>query len=156
QRREARQEPLEQRIRGARARRPLVDRAIAADRGPGGEASGFHLALRSLRRGAGDRLAVALQAVDLALGRRLDVGRQRRVLELRRALLARAVAVGQPVLDELGLRRVLTGLAGVLPREEERDRGDRVRLRVLRVDRAEAQVGGRRQALAGGRGGLER
>src|SRR6185295_19487944 len=46
QRRQSRQEPLQQWIDGARARRSLVDRATAADRGPGGEASGFHLALR--------------------------------------------------------------------------------------------------------------
>src|SRR4029079_17924766 len=109
----------------------------------------------SLRR-AVDGSAVALQAVDLGLRLGLDVVRQRRVLQLRRDLLAGAEAVVQPVLDELGLRRILAGLARVRPHEQERDGADRVRLRVGRVDRAEAQVLRGRDARGGGGRGLQR
>src|SRR4051812_32891034 len=112
-------------------------------------------AFGSLRR-AVDGRAVALQAVDLGLRLGLDVVRERRVLELRCDLLAGAERVGEPVLHELGLGRVLPGLAAVLPHEEERDRADRVGLRALGVDRAEAQVLGRRDALGRRRRRLER
>src|SRR5919112_4865159 len=109
-----------------------------------------------LRRAAADGRAVALQAVHLGLGLALDRVRQGRVLELRSDLLAVAERVAEPVLHELGLVLLDTGLAHVLPDEQERDRSDRVRLVALGVDRAEAEVGGRRDAGRGRRRRLQR
>src|SRR5919206_2099824 len=60
------------------------------------------IVVRRAALGGRDRLPVALQAVDLGLRLGLDRVRQRRVLQLRRDLLAVAEAVVQPVLDELG------------------------------------------------------
>src|SRR4051812_18598969 len=108
---------------------------------------------RSARR---DRGAVADEAIDLRLGLLLDRVGQRRVLQLGRDRLAGALGVVQPVLDEPRLRGVETGLADVLVDEQERDRRDRVGRGARRVDRAEAQVGGRLGSGAGGRGRLER
>src|SRR3954454_8675829 len=105
---------------------------------------------RSARR---DRRAVADEAVDLRLGLLLDRGGQRRVLQLRCDRLARALRVVQPVLDGPRLRGVQTRFADVLVDEQERDRRDRVGRVSGRVDRAEAQVGGR---LGGGAGGGRR
>src|SRR3954451_6308943 len=108
------------------------------------------------RSGRLDRRAVALQAVDLGLGLLLDRPGERRVLQLLRRVLALAQRVVQPRLD---LRRLVlrdAGLAHVLVDEQERAGGDRVGLGARRVDRAEAQVAGDLDALAGRRGGLER
>src|SRR3954451_24894651 len=108
------------------------------------------------RSGRLDRRAVALQAVDLGLGLLLDRPGERRVLQLLRRVLALAQRVVQPRLDLR--RRVLrdAGLAHVLVDEQERAGGDRVGLGAWRVDRAEPQVAGDLDPLAGGRGGLER
>src|SRR4051812_934636 len=103
-----------------------------------------------------DRLAVALQAVDLGRGLRLQRGGQRRVLELLRDLLARVLAVLEPRDDGLGLLLVAARLADVLVDEQERDGRDRVRLVARRVDRREAQVVRDRDALGGGGRGRER
>src|SRR5919199_339728 len=54
------------------------------------------IARRALGRRAGERLAVALQALDLGLRLALDLGGQRCVLQLRRDLLARAEGVIEP------------------------------------------------------------
>src|SRR5919199_1767092 len=114
------------------------------------------IARRALGRRAAERLAIALQALDLGLRLALDLVGQRRVLQLRRDLLARAEGVVEPVLHELGLVLLHPGLAHVLPDEQERDGADRVRVRALRVDRAEAQVVRRARVRAGGGGRLER
>src|SRR4051795_8044362 len=97
-----------------------------------------------------DRRAVALQRGDLGLRLAEDVRRERRVLEVRRDLLAVAERVVEPGLDELGLALADARLAHVLVNEQERGGGDRVRGRVRRVDGAEPQVGRHLQALAGG------
>src|SRR3954469_13547812 len=104
---------------------------------------------------AGQRLPVALQALDLRLRLALDRVGQRRVLQLRRHLLARAQRVVEPALHELGLVLLHARLAHVLPDQQERHRGDRVRGGALGVDRAEAQVGRRARVRAGGRGRLQ-
>src|SRR3954447_12233401 len=109
-----------------------------------------------LRRGALDRLPVALQGADLGLGHGEHGGRQRRVLEVGRDLLAVARRVLQPRLDLLGLRLADAGLAEILVDEQERDRRDRVGLGSRRVDRREPQVRGRLGAFAGRRGRVER
>src|SRR4051794_37841317 len=109
-----------------------------------------------LRGRAGERLPVALQALDLAQRRALDRVGQRRVLQLRGDLLAGAERVVEPALDELGLVLLHAGLAHVLPDEQERDGGDGGRRRALGVDRAEAQVGRRRGVGAGRRRRLQR
>src|ERR687886_401229 len=114
------------------------------------------IARRALGRRAAERLAVALQTLDLRLRLALDLIVQRCVLQLRRDLLARAEGVVEPVLHELGLVLLHPGLAHVLPDEQERDGADRVRVRALRVDRAEAQVVRRARVRAGGGGRLER
>src|SRR5947199_3396452 len=110
----------------------------------------------AMSRSACDRCAVAHQAVDLGLGRRLDRVRQRRVLQLRCHSLAVAEGVVQPVLQQAGLRLVEARLARILVDEQERHRCDRVRVRARRVDRAEAQIRGRLGGCAGGRGRGER
>src|SRR4051794_13460054 len=114
------------------------------------------IALSRLRRAAADGCAVALQACRLGLGAGLDGVGQRRVLQLRGDLLAGAERVAEPVLDELGRGRVLPGLAGVLPDEQERHGADRVRLRVVGVERAEAEVVRGSDAPGGGGGRLQR
>src|SRR3954447_12370322 len=75
-----------------------------------------------LRRGARERLAVALEAVDLGLGLRQDRRRERRVLEVRRDLLAAAGRVLEPRLDLLGLRLAHARLAQVPVDQQEGDR----------------------------------
>src|SRR3954468_13028796 len=72
-----------------------------------------------LRRRARQRLAVALQRVDLGLGLGEDVRRQRRVLQLRRDLLPAADRVLQPRLDLLGLRLADPRLAEILVDQQE-------------------------------------
>src|ERR687886_2382709 len=114
------------------------------------------IARRALGRRAAERLAVALQALDLGLRLALDLVGQRRVLQLRRDLLARAEGVVEPALHELGLALLHAGLAHVLPDEQERHGADRVRLVAVGVDRAETQVGRRRDARRGVRRRLER
>src|SRR3954447_25368959 len=110
-------------------------------------------AINSARR---DRRAVARQAIDLLLGGGVDRLRERRVLELLRHALAIAERVVEEALDQLRLLLGQAGLAHVLVDEQERARGDRVRLIAGRVDRAEAQVLRHRQAVAGRRGRLQR
>src|SRR5689334_583084 len=61
------------------------------------------IARSALRGRAAERLPVALQALHLGLRLALDLVGQRRVLQLRGDLLARAERVVEPVLDELGL-----------------------------------------------------
>src|SRR4051812_19548499 len=92
--------------------------------------------------GPADRLAVALQAVDLGLRLGLHVVRQRRVLQLRRDLLALVQREAEPALDQLGLVRVHARLAHVLVDEQEGHGADRIGLVAVAVDRAEAQVVG--------------
>src|SRR3954470_7492067 len=96
-----------------------------------------------------DRRAVALQGGDLGLRLAEDVRRERRVLEVRRDLLAVAERVVEPRLDELGLALADPGLAHVLVDQQERGGGDRVGLRGGRVDGVEAQVGGNLEPVAG-------
>src|SRR3954454_9857837 len=110
-------------------------------------------AISSARR---DRRAVAGQAIDLLLGGGVDRLRERRVLELLRHALAIAERVVEEALDQLRLLLGQAGFAHVLVDEQERARGDRVRLIAGRVDRAEAQVLRHRQAVAGRRGRLQR
>src|SRR3954451_3016985 len=109
-----------------------------------------------LRSGRLDRRAVALQGVDLGLRLLLDRGRERRVLQLLGRVLARGQRVVEPRLHARGLVLRDAGLAHVLIDEQERPRGDRVGLVAGRVDRAEAQVAGDAQAVAGRRRRLER
>src|SRR3954453_13396763 len=104
----------------------------------------------------GDRRAVALEAVHLLLRGALDRARERRVLQLLRRVLAVRQRVVEPRLHARGLVLRDAGLAHVLVDEQERARGDRVGLVAGRVDRAEAQVTGDADAIAGGRGRLER
>src|SRR3954454_3404368 len=108
------------------------------------------------RSGRLDRRAVALQAVHLGLRLLLDGRGERRVLELPRRVLTLAQRVVEPRLHAGRLVLRDAGLAHVLVDEQERAGGDRVGLVARRVDRAEPQVTGDLDALAGGRGRLER
>src|SRR3954453_9394132 len=108
------------------------------------------------RSGRLDRRAVALQAVHLGLRLLLDGRGERRVLELLRRVLTLAQRVVEPRLHAGRLVLRDAGLAHVLVDEQEGARGDRVGLVAGRVDRAEAQVTGDADAIAGGRGRLER
>src|SRR5215211_2490921 len=89
---------------------------------------------------AAQRLAVALQGLDLRLGRGVDRRRLGRVGQLWGYLLAGARGVVQPALDPLGLALGDAGLAHVLVDDHERRGGDRIAVRRRRVDRVEAQV----------------
>src|SRR3954463_9109853 len=89
---------------------------------------------------AAQRLAVALQGLDLRLGRGVDRRRLGRVGQLRGHLLAGAGRVVQPALDPLGLALLDAGLAHVLVDDHERRRGDRIPVRRRRIDCVEAQV----------------
>src|SRR4051794_8787327 len=108
---------------------------------------------RALRRR--DRRAVALERADLRLRLAEDAARKRRVLQLRRELLAGTLRVLQPRLHALGLALAHAGLAEVLVDQQEGHGRDRVRLSARRVDRREAQVRRRARGLAGGRVRLE-
>src|SRR3954447_2574847 len=111
----------------------------------------------AMRRSARfDRRAVARQAVHLGLRLLLDGRGERRVLELLRRVLTLAQRVVEPRLHAGRLVLRDPRLAHVLVDEQERAGGDRVGLVARRVDRAEPQVAGDLDALAGGRGGLER
>src|SRR3954453_3910806 len=104
---------------------------------------------------AGEGLPVALQALHLGLRRSVVRVGERRVLQLRGDLLTAAERVVEPALHERGLGLLHPRLAHVLPDEQERHGGDRVRGLALGVDRAEAQVGRRARVRAGGRRRLE-
>src|SRR3954451_877222 len=145
-----------QRSSGSSARARGDRSAIERPRRTAGLSAPVSIALRRLRGGAGERLPVALQALDLGLRLALDLVGQRRVLQLRGDLLAGAERVVEPALHELGLVLLYPGLAHVLPDEQERDGADRVRLVAVGVDRAEAQVSGRRDAGRGRRRRLQR
>src|SRR4051794_40839276 len=106
--------------------------------------------------GAADGLTVALQAVHLGLRLRVQIVGELRVLQLARDRLAGALGVVQPRLDALGRVGVLARLADVLVDEQERERGDRVRLGAGRVDRRDPQVVRDVEADAGRRRRLER
>src|SRR3954453_14620880 len=96
---------------------------------------------------AAQRLAVALQGLDLRLGRAVDRGGLGRVGELRGDLLAGAGRVVQPALHPLGLALGDAGLAHVLVDDHERRGGDRIPVRRRRIDRVEAQVVGDLESL---------
>src|SRR3954452_4594873 len=100
---------------------------------------------------AADGLPVALQAVDLGLRLGVQVVREPRVGDLARDGLTGALGVLQEGLQPLGALRVLAGLADVLIGQQERQRGDRIRLRAGRVDGRDPQVFRDLEALAGGR-----
>src|SRR3954452_4071218 len=137
-------------------RRRSGSRAAAGDRSRPERSPWVNVPAAMPRSGRLDRGAVALQAVDLGLVLLLDGLRERRVLQLLGRALTRGEGVVEPRLHAHGLVRRAAGLAHVLVDEQERARGDRVGLVAGRVDRAEAQVGGHLDAVAGGRGGLER
>src|SRR3954447_11317455 len=103
-----------------------------------------------------ERLAVARQALDLRLGRRVDGSGQRRVLQLLRHALAVGLSVVEPVLHPLRDGAALPRLTHVLVDEEEGGRRDRVGGRTRRVDGAEAQVRRHLEPVAGSRGRRER
>src|SRR4051812_47571767 len=102
-----------------------------------------------------ERLAVARQALDLGLGRRVNGGGQCSVLELLGHALAVALRVVEPVLDSLRDGLALPRLAHVLVDEDERGRRDGVGRRARRVDRAEAQVRRNLEPVTRGRDGRE-
>src|SRR4051794_559878 len=104
----------------------------------------------------GDRAPVALEAVRRLLGLRQDLGGQLRVLELAKQALSLAQAVVHELLHGLGRALGLAGLAHVLVDDHERLRGDRVGLRVRRVDDRDAEVRGDVDSLAGRGRRLER
>src|SRR4051794_20579224 len=137
-------------------RRRSGSRAAAGDRSRFERSPWVNVPAAMPRSGRLDRGAVALQAVDLGLGLLLDGRRERRVLQLLGRVLPCGQRVVEPRLHAGRLVRRQTGLAHVLVGEQEGARGDRVRLVARRVDRAEAQVAGNADAVAGGRGGLER
>src|SRR5919202_2403748 len=112
------------------------------------------ISLRSARPAQG--LAIAREAVGRGLRLGQEPARQLRVLELREHVLAGTEAVVDERLDVAGARLLDPGLAEVLVDDHERLRGDRVGLRVRRVDDVHAQVLRDLDAFAGGRGGLER
>src|SRR3954451_16507517 len=132
-------------------RRRSGSRAAAGDRSRPERSPWVSVPAAMRRSGRLDRRAVALQAVDLGLGLLLDGLRERRVLELLGRVLARGEGVVEPRLDAHGLVRRDAGLAHVLVDEQEGARGDRVGLVAGRVDRAEAQVAGDAEAVAGRR-----
>src|SRR3954468_13297390 len=105
------------RIAAARPVRPHL-RTRSGRRAASGRASGWLARPSAVRdpdsiSGARDRRPVALEPVDLGDGPRVQIVRQRRVLELLGDGLPVALGVLQPRLDALGGALVLAGLAGV-------------------------------------------
>src|SRR4051794_29132964 len=137
-------------------RRRSGSRAAAGDRSRPERSPWVSVPAAMPRSGRLDRRAVALQAVHLGLGLLLDGRGERRVLQLLRRVLALAQRVVEPRLHASRFVLRHPRLAHVLIDEQERAGGDRVRLGARRVDRAEAQVAGDLDTLAGRRGGLER
>src|SRR6478609_10635698 len=103
-----------------------------------------------------DRAPVAAHGLRRALGLREQLGWELGVVELAEARLALAETVGQERAERLGVGLLHAGLADVLVHVHERLGRDRVRGRVGRVDRADAEVRRDLQALARRGGGLQR